>query len=107
VRKLIVSNIMSLDGYVEGRGGNVMALPMDALFDEHNPERLRGRRHPAAGPSPSSCSQMMFCRAWQPWPGGPAVPGAPAADLMLVQADQALPVWKRSSIRQPQCTHEC
>jgi hypothetical protein len=28
--------------------------------------------------------------------GDPAVPGAPAADLMLVQADHPLPVWNRS-----------
>lgn len=41
MRKLIVSNIMSLDGYVEGPGGNVMALPMDGFFDEHNLERQR------------------------------------------------------------------
>jgi dihydrofolate reductase len=41
VRKLIVCNIMSLDGYVEGPGGNVMVLPMDNFFNEHNLERLR------------------------------------------------------------------
>ena len=41
MRKLIVSNIMSLDGYVAGPGGNVMALPMDGFFDEHNLDRLR------------------------------------------------------------------
>jgi dihydrofolate reductase len=41
VRKLIVANIMSLDGYVEGPGGNVMVLPMDTFFDEYNLERLR------------------------------------------------------------------
>jgi dihydrofolate reductase len=41
MRKLIVANIMSLDGYVEGPGGDVMALPMDGFFDEHNLERLR------------------------------------------------------------------
>jgi dihydrofolate reductase len=41
MRKLIVANIMSLDGYFEGPGGNVMALPMDGFFDEHNLERLR------------------------------------------------------------------
>ena len=41
MRKLIVCNIMSLDGYIEGPGGNVMALPMDGFFDEHNLERLR------------------------------------------------------------------
>jgi dihydrofolate reductase len=41
MRKLIVSNIMSLDAYFEGPGSNVMVLPMDGLFDEHNLERLR------------------------------------------------------------------
>jgi dihydrofolate reductase len=41
MRKLIVSNIMSLDGYFEGPGRDVMALPMDVFFDEHNLERLR------------------------------------------------------------------
>jgi dihydrofolate reductase len=41
MRKLIVANIMSLDGYFEGPGSNVMALPMDGFFDEHNLERLR------------------------------------------------------------------
>jgi dihydrofolate reductase len=41
VRKLIVCNIVSLDGYFEGPDGNVMALPMDGFFDEHNLERLR------------------------------------------------------------------
>jgi dihydrofolate reductase len=41
MRKLIVCNIVSLDGYFEGPGGDVMALPMDGFFDEHNLERLR------------------------------------------------------------------
>jgi dihydrofolate reductase len=41
MRKLVVAEIMSLDGHVEGPGGNVMALPMDHTFDEHNAERLR------------------------------------------------------------------
>jgi hypothetical protein len=41
MRKLIVSNIVSLDGYFEGPNGNVMALPMDGFFDEHNLERQR------------------------------------------------------------------
>jgi dihydrofolate reductase len=40
MRRLIVANIMSLDGYVAGPGGNVMVLPMDDFFDEHNLERL-------------------------------------------------------------------
>jgi dihydrofolate reductase len=41
MRKLIVSNIMSLDGYYEGPGKNVMVLPMDEAFDGYNAERLR------------------------------------------------------------------
>lgn len=49
VRKLIVCNIMSLDGYYEGPGKNVMPLfdyrreayPADESFDAYNAERLR------------------------------------------------------------------
>jgi dihydrofolate reductase len=48
LRKLIVSNMMSLDGYYEGPGKNVMALfdyrwnyPTDESFDAYNAERLR------------------------------------------------------------------
>lgn len=41
MRKLIVSNIVSLDGYVAGAGGDVMAMPMDHAFDEANAERMR------------------------------------------------------------------
>ena len=49
MKKLIVCNIMSLDGYFEGAGKNVMALfdyrleayPTDESFDVYNAERLR------------------------------------------------------------------
>jgi dihydrofolate reductase len=49
MRKLIVCNMMSLDGYYEGPGKNVMTLfdyrredyPMDESFDAYNAERLR------------------------------------------------------------------
>jgi dihydrofolate reductase len=48
MRKLVVSNAMSVDGYYEGLGKNVMALfdyrwdyPMDESFDAYNAERLR------------------------------------------------------------------
>ena len=40
MRKLIVTTIISLDGYVAGPGGNPMALPMDATFDAYCAERL-------------------------------------------------------------------
>lgn len=41
MRKLIVCNIVSLDGFYEGPGKDVMALPFDEAFDEYNAERLR------------------------------------------------------------------
>jgi dihydrofolate reductase len=41
MRKLIVCNMMSLDGYYEGPGRNVMVLPLDEAFDAYNAERLR------------------------------------------------------------------
>jgi dihydrofolate reductase len=48
MRKLIISNAMSLDGYYEGPGKNVMPLfdyrwvyPTDESFDAYNAERLR------------------------------------------------------------------
>ena len=41
MRSVIVSNIVSLDGFYEGPGGNVMALNMDEAFDAYNLERIR------------------------------------------------------------------
>jgi hypothetical protein len=49
MRKLIVSNIVSLDGYYEGPSKNVMdlfgyrfeAYPADESFDAYNAQRLR------------------------------------------------------------------
>jgi dihydrofolate reductase len=41
VRKLIVCNIISLDGFYSGPGGNVMVMPFDAGFSDYNAERLR------------------------------------------------------------------
>ena len=41
MRTVIVSNIVSLDGFYEGPGGDVMALNMDAAFDAYDLERIR------------------------------------------------------------------
>ena len=41
MRKVIVCNLMSLDGYVAGPGGNLMVLPLDESFSAYNVERLR------------------------------------------------------------------
>lgn len=39
--QLIVSQIISLDGYLAGPGGDLGRLPMGAAFDQHNVELLR------------------------------------------------------------------
>jgi dihydrofolate reductase len=41
MRAVIVCNIMSLDGYYEGPGRDVMAMNMDEAFDAYNLERIR------------------------------------------------------------------
>ena len=41
MRKVIVNNIMSLDGYYEGPGRNVMIMNMDEAFDAYNLERIQ------------------------------------------------------------------
>ncbi|WP_433496286.1 dihydrofolate reductase family protein [Sphaerimonospora sp. CA-214678] len=41
MRKIIVCTMISLDGYYEGRGKDVMALPFDEGFSAYNLERLR------------------------------------------------------------------
>jgi hypothetical protein len=57
VRKLIVTNIVSLDGYYEAPGGNVMVLPIDHSFDAYNADGY-GRPTPCcSGATPTSCSR--------------------------------------------------
>jgi dihydrofolate reductase len=41
MRKLIVSNLISMDGYASGPGGDVMALPFDTTFSDYNLELMR------------------------------------------------------------------
>ena len=41
MRKLIVSNLISLDGYASGPGNNVMALPFDTTFSDYNLELMQ------------------------------------------------------------------
>jgi dihydrofolate reductase len=39
--KIVVCSIVSIDGYTEGRAGDVMAMPMDEAFARHNEDRSR------------------------------------------------------------------
>jgi dihydrofolate reductase len=51
---------MSLDGYYEGPGRNVMVLPMDAAFDSYNLERMRAADTVLLGHN----SYQMFSGFW-------------------------------------------
>jgi dihydrofolate reductase len=41
MRKLIVCNIISVDGFFSGPNDDVMAMPFDTTFSDYNAERLR------------------------------------------------------------------
>lgn len=41
MRKLIVCNIISVDGFYAGPGDDVMVMPFDRTFSDYNAERLR------------------------------------------------------------------
>lgn len=41
MKKLIVCNLISLDGYVAGAGGDVYVMPIDQSFSEYNAEVMR------------------------------------------------------------------
>ena len=81
MRKLIVSNIMSLDGYFEGPGKNVMdvfsyrmeAYPEDQSFDAHNAEQLRSADTLLLG-------RTMYTQAKSYWPSLADNPEAPESE---------------------------
>ncbi len=78
MRTLIVCNIMSIDGYYEGPGRNVMALNMDAAFDLYNLERIRQAGTVLLGRT----SYDLFSAYWPGIADAPADPEnrAPSAD---------------------------
>ncbi|MFC7617139.1 hypothetical protein ACFQV2_30675 [Actinokineospora soli] len=46
---LIATTLVSLDGYCEGPGGDLTALPFDPAFDLHNAELMAAADTVAAG----------------------------------------------------------
>jgi dihydrofolate reductase len=79
---LIVSNIVSLDGYVAGPDGNSTVLPMDGAFDAYNAERLRSADTLLVGAN----SYAGFAGFW------PAVLADPAGVVDSIAAQLGDPV---------------
>jgi dihydrofolate reductase len=80
---LIVTNIVSLDGYYEGPGGNVMALPMDGRFDAYNAQRLATASTLLLGASTFTMFQGF-------WPAVVDDPSASAANREISRRNNAI-----------------
>ena len=86
MRKLVVTNIMSLDGVVEGPGGDVMALPMDPFFDQHNLERLQAADTFLLG----TRTYLGFKSFWPPVADDPASSPGVAAEPALMEVHREI-----------------
>jgi dihydrofolate reductase len=74
VGSLIVTNIVSLDGFDRDAAGSPLSLNMDAAFDAYNLERMRG----AAAVLLGATSFQMFSSFWPHVADAPADPANPA-----------------------------
>jgi dihydrofolate reductase len=83
MRKLIVTNIMSLDGYYTGPEGNIMVMPMDGRFDEYNAER-------AATADILLLGRTSYQGFSNFWPSVAEDPSASAANRALSQRQLAM-----------------
>lgn len=83
MRKVIVTNIVSLDGCYEGPGGDVMVLPMDHSFDAYNVEQLR-----------AADTLLLGRRSYELfkgfWPGMAEHPDATPAHREISRLDDAI-----------------
>ena len=70
MRKLIVSNLISLDGYASGPGGDVMALPFDTTFSDYNLELMQAADTLVSG----ATTYRGLVSYWPPVADDPAQP---------------------------------
>jgi dihydrofolate reductase len=70
MRKLIVSNLISLDGYASGPGGDVMALPFDTTFSDYNLELMQAADTLVSG----AATYRGFLSYWPPIADDPNQP---------------------------------
>jgi dihydrofolate reductase len=70
MRKLIVSNLISLDGYASGPRGDVMALPFDTTFSDYNLELMQAADTLVSG----ATTYRGFLSYWPPVADDPAQP---------------------------------
>lgn len=91
MRKVVVANLVSLDGYVEGPGKDIMVMPFDGFFDAYNVERQR-----AADAILVGATTYRGLVGW--WPAvaeDPAVSPAVASDPGLAALHREIAVRNR------------
>ncbi|GAA4010955.1 dihydrofolate reductase family protein [Allokutzneria multivorans] len=76
MRKLIVTNLVSVDGCHEGPGGDFMTMPLDPGFDAHNLESLQAASTLLAG-----ANTFRLFRDF--WPPVAADEGAPEVERAI------------------------
>lgn len=70
MRKMIVSNLVSVDGFASGPGGDVMVLPFDTTFSEYNLELMKAADILVSG----ATTYRGFVNYWPPVADDPAQP---------------------------------
>jgi dihydrofolate reductase len=83
MRKLIVCNIASADGFYSGPGDNVMVMPFDAPFSHYNAERLRAADTLLLG-------RRSFDGFRSYWPPIADDPDAPLVEREISRLDNAI-----------------
>ena len=83
MRKLIVCNIISVDGFFSGPGGDVMAMPFDTTFSDYNVERLRAADTLLLG-------RVTFEGFVSYWPSVADDPDAPPVEREISRLDNAI-----------------
>lgn len=94
--KVVVSSMLSIDGYADGRGGDVSAMPMDQAFSAHNVERVRAAGHLLFGAT-------GYRGMLQYWPGRVDDPDASPDDRYIASRyAEGIPVTVVSDSLTPQ-----
>jgi dihydrofolate reductase len=83
MRKLIVCNIISADGFYSGPNDDVMAMPFDTTFSDYNLERLRAADTLLLG-------RRSFEGFRDYWPGVAHDPNQPAVEREISRLDNAI-----------------
>ena len=83
MRKLIVANIVSVDGFYSGPNGDVMAMPFDTTFSDYNLERLRAADTLLLG-------RRSFERSRDYWPAIADDPEQPPVEREISRLDNAI-----------------